>query len=223
MRSRTIHFLVFAVLVTVRSSFAASAGRDAAYERLRDEERVTQLVEQVSDDIGKRRLDAALKKAEAAVALAPGNSTALNAKGAALVELKRYDEAAKVLAAAVANDPQNFPAQFNQAEILSLQKKYAEAATEFTSLKSHFGDMPVLKYKIFLCDLLGGREDEAREALRDLRYPTDGVAWYFAHIADDLKAGRRAEAKKLLAAAQAIHGDATVTYRETLEDIGLLK
>jgi len=216
-------FLLASSALAAAQSASTLAGRDAAYERLRDEERVTKLVEQVSDDIGKRRLAAALKKAEAAVALTPGNSAALNAKGAVLVELKRYDEAAKVLAAAVANDPQNFPAQFNQAEILSLQKKYAEAGEQFAALKSHFGDLPVLKYKIFLCDLLGGREEDAREALRDLRYPSDGAAWYFAHIADDLKVGNRAEAKKLLAAAEAIHGDETFTYRETLEDIGLLK
>lgn len=220
MRLRALLFLASAALASAQSS---KAGRDAAYERLRDEERVAHLVEQAADDLDKDHRESALKKAEAAVALAPGNSVALNAKGAALVELKRYDEASRVLAAAVANDPRNFPAQFNLAEILSLQKKYAEAGEQFASLKSRFGDLPVLKYKIFLCALLGGHDAEAQEALHRMRYPADGAAWYFAHIADDLKAGRRAEAKKLLAAAEAIHGDEISTYRETLEDIGLLK
>ena len=222
MRLRALLFLASAALTVARPA-AALTGRDAAYERLRDEERVTKLVEQAADDINHHHYEAALKNADAAVALAPGNSAALNARGAALVELKRYDEASKVLSAAVANDPQNFPAQFNLAEILSLQKKYDEAATEFAALQSKFGNLPVLKYKIFLCALLGGHDAVAREALRDMRYPADGAAWYFAHIADDLKSGNRAEAKKLLAAAEAIHGDETVTYRETLEDIGLLK
>lgn len=222
MRLSALLFFASAALAVAQSA-AALTGRDAAYERLRDEERVTKLVEQAADDIKKHHYDAALKKADAAVALAPGDSSVLNAKGAALVELKRYDEAAKVLAAAVANDPKNFPAQFNLAEILSLQKKYDEAATKFTALQSRFGDLPVLKYKIFLCALLGGHDAEAQEALRDMRYPADGAAWYFAHIADELKSGDRAGAKKLLAAAEAIHGDEIVTYRETLEDIGLLK
>lgn len=215
--------LAFATLAHAQPGSPAPAGRDAAYERLRDQELFSKLIEQAGDDLKKRHYQAALKKADAAEKLAPGNAEALNAQGAALVELKRYDEAAKALDAAVAADPNSLPPRYNQAEMLAMQKKYADAAAEFGRLETQFGILPLLKYKIFLCKLLAGDADDAADELRRMRYPEDGAAWYFAFIADRLKAGQRGEAKRLLTAAKAIHGDETATYLESLQESGLLK
>jgi predicted Zn-dependent protease len=223
MRHLALLLLAFATLARAQSASPAPADREAAYERLRDQELFSKLIEQAGDDLKKRHYQAALKKAETAKKLAPGNAEALNAQGAALVELKRYDEAAKALAAAVAADPNSLPPRYNQAEMLAMQKKYADAAAEFGLLETQFGPQPLLKYKIFLCKLLAGDTDDAAAELRGLRYPEDGAAWYFAHIADQLAAGQRSEAKRLLAAAKAIHGDETITYLESLQESGLLK
>jgi tetratricopeptide (TPR) repeat protein len=223
MRHLALLLLAFATLAQAQPATPAPAGRDAAYERLRDQELFSKLLEQTGNDLKKRHYQAALKKAEAAEKLAPGNAEALNAQGAALVELKRYDEAAKALADAVAADPNSLPARYNQAEMLAMQKKYDDAAADFALLETQFGPQPLIKYKIFLCKLLAGDTDDAETALRRMRYPEDGAAWYFAHVADRLKAGQRGEAKRLLSAAEAIHGDETATYLETLQESGLLK
>ncbi|MDD5198882.1 MAG: tetratricopeptide repeat protein [Terrimicrobiaceae bacterium] len=213
-------------LLALASAAAAPAGavsRDEAFARLRDEARVAKLEEQSADDVKNHRYEVALKKAIEADALRPGNPIILNTKGAALTELGRYDEATKALEAAVAADPQAFQPQFNQGEMLSLQKKYSDAAVQFTVLLSRFGAIPIIKYKIYLCYVLTGQKNLASDALRTMRYPEDGAAWYFAHAVDRLQAGQRSEALRLLAAADAIHHEEAQTYRDTLRGTGLLK
>lgn len=201
----------------------AAGSPAAAYESLRDDARVTKLVKEVDSDIKARRYDEALKKADEAAALRPEDPAALNAKGAALTELKRFDEAAKALDAAAAADPKAFAPQFNRGEILFLQKKYLDAALLFSELQDHFGALPLLKYKIYLCYALDGSKDRANEALASMRYPQDGEAWYFAYAAARLLDGNRGEAKRLIATADAINPKETAAYHDTLRETDLLK
>ena len=206
------------------AAFPLAAGtREDAYADLRNEAHATKLIDQASADIKAHRYEAALKKADEALALQPGNAIALNARGAALTELRRFPEAEKALDAAVAADPKSFPQQFNQGELLALQKKYSDATVQFDVLQGRFGPLPILKYKIYLCYALNNQPDRAAEALANLRFPQDGAAWYFAQAADRLMAGKKSEANRYISAAEAIDDENAQTYRDTLVDAGLLK
>jgi len=219
---RCIPFFL-AMVSAVAANPPTTSDRAAAVERLSKEALVNRLLEQSAADIQSRHYQAAFDKATQAEKLRPNDPVILNIKGAALVELRRFDEAAKALDAAVAADPKAFAPQFNQGEMLSLQKKYADAALQFALLQSRFGPIPRIKYNLYLTNALAGRKDDAIAALLLMRYPEDGIAWYYAQAADCLLSGKRTEANKLLTAAAAIHKDEDNTYRDTLVAAGLLK
>jgi Flp pilus assembly protein TadD len=219
---RCIPFFL-AVATAVAANPPTAADRAAAFERLSKDALVERLLEQSAADIQSHHYQAALDKATQAEKIRPADPGILNTKGAALVELRRFDEAAKALDAAVAADPKAFAPQFNQGEMLSLQKKYADAALQFALLQSRFGPLPRIKYNVYLMNALAGRKEDAIAALLLMRYPEDGIAWYYAQAADCLLAGKPAEAKKLLATAAAIHREEVSAYRDTLVNAGLLK
>ncbi len=211
------------LLILAAGAIAAPSDRETALHRIQNEALVAKLLEQSAADLKAHDYAAALKKAEAAEALQPGNSIILNTKGAALTELKRYDEASLALDAALAADPTAFAPQFNQGEILALQKKYSDAAVQFSILQSRFGPLPLIKYKLYLCYALSGQKDRATAARLALRYPEDGPAWYFAQAVDRLQSGDRRTALRLIAAAEAIHDEDASTYRDSLRESNLLK
>ncbi|MGH8046643.1 MAG: hypothetical protein ACREKL_05320 [Chthoniobacterales bacterium] len=213
------------VLILIGTAAAAFAQdkRETAYDQLRDDARATKLVEQVADDIKAHRYEDALKKANEAATLRPADAVTLNARGAALSRLRRYAEAESALKAAVTADPKAFPPQYNLAEELYLQKKYFDALAALKTLVSRFGPLPILKYDIYLCSLLCGLKQQSSSALAEMHFPQDGAAWYYAHAADLLMAGKKNEAKKLMKIADHIDADDAQPYRETLMDLELLK
>ncbi len=213
--------------LTLASALAApppgEADREAAFARLTAEARVTTLLDQSAADIKDRRYELALQRADAALALSPGNPIALNTRGAALTELGRYDEARRTLDEAIKASPDAFPPRFNQGEVIFLEKKYLEAAGHFADLETRIGPAPILKYKLYVCYALAGKTDLAAQMLGRMRYPEDGAAWYFAFAVDRLRSGRAADANELIRAAEAIHPKDSSTYRDTLVESGLLK
>lgn len=218
--------LLLALLVAASSLQAADPApvdRNAAYERVRDSGKVAILVERAGTELSRGRDEAALAAASEAVELAPKNPDALNTKAAALIKLERYSEAEPLLEEALAINPDHFDAQFNRAEALFLQGKYSDALAEFRLLFTKYPSRPVLKFKLYLACHMAGRDDLASEVLRTLRFPSDGVAWYYAQAADKLIANDPRAAKKLLKTARAIHPDEAPRYDEALTDAGLLK
>lgn len=212
-------------LILAATAFAAFAEtqRDQNYDRLRDDSLASRLIEEVADDISMHRYEDALKKADTAAALRPGNAVALNARGAALSRLRRFGDAEAALKAAVTADPKAFPPRYNLAELLYLQGRYLDAIAELLSVQSSFGPLPLVKLDIFLCYALADRKQEAAASLAELRFPQDGAAWYYAQAADRLLAGKTAEARRLMKVADAIDKDDAQPYRETLVDFGLIK
>lgn len=211
----------------VATAFAASptpAERNAAFRQAQHGSEIDRQLDLAAKDIEADRFEAALARIVEVEKLRPNDAIVLNTKGAALVELRRFDEAKVALEAAAAADPESFAPRYNLGEILSLQKKHLEAAGHFTVLETRFGELPLLKFKVYVSYALADRIDRAAERLATLRFPDDGAAWYFAQAADRLLAGKKREAERLMATATAIHPDEEVApYRDTLRDSGLLK
>lgn len=214
--------LIFA-LSSLQAEEKAPVDRNAAYERVRDTEKLGMLIERAGTNISDGKSEAALADATLAVELEPENPSALNAKAAALIDLQRYDEATPLLEEALRNDPDHFPALFNRAEVLLLQRKYSDAAVEFRMLYSKFPNNPLVKFKVYLSYHLAGRDDIAHDVLNSLRFTFDGPAWYYAQAASKFIANDPRGARKLIRTAKAIHPEDAGRYEEALEEAGLLK
>jgi len=113
-----------------------------------------------------------LKQLDALDARQPDLATAKNLRGVALMRLKEYGRAEKALQKARELDPNLWEARFNLAELSFLQKKWGEARERFEALAAQPNEpgqettADLIQFKIFLSDLLGGRQKEAA-AMRD--------------------------------------------------------
>jgi Flp pilus assembly protein TadD len=218
-----MRLLVLILAATAAAAFAQASSRDADYDKLRNDALASRLVEEVEKDIKAHRYEEALKKADEAATLRPGDAVTLNARGAALSRLRRFKEAEAALKAAVTADPKAFPPQYNLAETFFLQGNYADALSELQKLQARFGNRALIKFDIFLCYAVSGRKQGADAALAGILYPHDGAAWYYAQAASHLLAGRKAEAKRLMKIADGIDWDDAQPYRDALVDFGLVK
>ncbi len=202
---------------------AIPASRQEAYQMVEAQSRLASNLSQVQKALEDRDYEHALALAEESLAIDPENTLARNARGAALVQLRRYDEASVEFERILAADPDFFQAHYNLGEILFLQEKYADAAIHYRLMSNRYGETTLLKFKLFLSYLLGGDAERAASVLATIRYTIDGPAWYYAHAANFLEAGEEGQARRLLTTAGALHATDGVLYQLTLRDAGLVK
>ncbi len=202
---------------------SATTSRQTGLDRIETAARIDHVLNQIQDELDARRYDESLKLSTLALALESDNPFALNGKGASLVQLGRLDEARAAFERAIELKPDLFQAQYNLGEILFVQEKYSDAAAHFQAMAGKHGPTSILKFKLYLCHLLGGQPERAREALAAIRYSIDGPAWYFAHAAGLIKSGDTAKGRQLITTAAAIHGKGATLYRQALRDAGILK
>lgn len=219
---------VLATLIALSAATIVAAEptltRDEAFRQIQSEATAQSILLEASSDLEAKRYEDALAKLDALPAEQVGADPALlNARGAALVQLGRDDEARTVFNEVLQLDPTFFPARFNQGEILFQEGKYDEAAAHFLIMAQQSGPNPLLKFKLFLSYLLAGNDLRADTALRDIRFPLDGPAWYFAQAAEQFQSGDIDAGQRLTQTARTIHKDDATSYVESLEDAGLLK
>ncbi len=201
----------------------AALTRNEAFRKIQSDADARNVLEKAAEDLEAKRYEAALSRIEAVPPeIRDASSALLNARGAALVQLDRIDEASVVFTQALELDPTSFPARFNVGEVLFRQEKYAEAASHFRTIIDDTGPKPLLKFKLYLSLLLAGEESSAGFALRNIRFPLDGPAWYFAQAADQAKLGDADRARDLAAAGRKLHPDDSISYADSLEDAQLL-
>jgi len=186
--------------------------------KLSAESRLGTMMQQVVTALAKKNFEQALGLIDEASKVSPDDPTLLNARAAALLQMEKYDEAKAILESLLAENPEFFQADYNAGEILFLQGDHAGARAHFERIRGKYGDLPLLRFKILLCDLLAGNDTAAAQAARLFRFPADAPAWYFAHAALAAKAGDTREARKLMDVATEIHGkDGTALFTETIE------
>lgn len=206
---------------TTTPAETTSGDASMGWQQMLKQAKIDNLLAAAAEDVKDRKFEKALANAEAALALAPNNPVALNTAGAALVQLRRFEEGRTILERAVEINADLFEPAFNLGEVYFLEGNYAEAAHQFRLLSYRFGSPPVLKFKMFLSYLLAGYPDSAKQVLREIRFPTDGPAWYYAHAAMAASDGNRGEARRLMRAANAIHGGDAAFFKQAIEDSGL--
>ncbi len=224
MPSASPKFFAFFVFCICTIPLTSHAQTDKLLAEIASEAKTERLIGQVTAELNAKRYDKALDLINEAEEIDPDNPMLANARAAALIQLERTDEARTVLIALVEENPSFFQADYNLGEILFLNKDYQAASEHFRRMQNTFGAIPLLRFKLLLCEILSGQELEAGITLRTFRYPADAPAWYYAHAAMAASKGDQRSAKQLVRTVERIHGmDATALFRDTLSEVDLLK
>jgi Tfp pilus assembly protein PilF len=172
--------------------------------------------------VNKQDLDGALTIVDEAVRNNPKSFAALTLRGMIHSQKKQWTSAEADFNAALALDPTNMVVKFNLGEIKFVQKDYAAARTRFQALTTDpvMGDFA--SYKVFLCDLFGGHEDQAKKELDGWDEET-GPSFFFGKAAWDLVHKNTDEARSYLTSAQSIFpASKNQFYAASLRDLGYL-
>jgi Tfp pilus assembly protein PilF len=167
--------------------------------------------------------DGALNDLNQAVQLKPDSAFPYLLRGSLFTQKKKFAEAEADFAAAYKLDPNNVVIKFNLSELKFMQKHYDDARTGFFPLQKDpdMGDFAM--YKVFLCDLFGGHEDQAKTELDAINQKGDDASYYFSNAAWDLYHKKTEDARSWLISASHIYDMKKFsTYGESLNYLGYL-
>jgi len=198
-----------AVLLLALVSPGIAPGQEAAPDRAADplvlQRRLAMVLRQSTQHYEAGEYDSALERLGAIQGPAAEDLSVLNLRGAILTKLGRYDEAAQSFRAILSTQPDFFPAAFNLGEVEFIRGDYAGALELFGDMRRREPRNELVRFKILLCQLLLGQDEEAQKTARGLVPAGSTPAWYYAQAMLARKAGDEASARKHLGAAKAIY------------------
>jgi len=168
-------------------------------------------------------VDGALADLTQAIQANPSSTGAYVLRASIYCQRHQWKEATDDFLAAQKIAPTNVVVKFNLVEIKFMQKQYDEARPGFLSLASdpEMGDFA--QYKVFLCDLFGGHEDQAKKELDVFNAAMGNPSYYFANAAWDLVHKDIEGARGWLVSATHIYPvNKFTTYGQSLRDLGYL-
>jgi len=178
-----------------------------------------ELLQRAIRDFDKKNYDDALKALAELDQKMPNDPLVLNLMGAAYTRKKDFGKAEDYFKRSLEKAPDFFPSKFNVGELLFLQKRYAEALDFFGKMLATSPRNELLQFKVFLCQLQLGRDEEAAKTLSEIKYPGDTPAWYYAQAALEHKKGHASKASEYIKGARFIFGPKTALFDETFEDL----
>ena len=134
--------------------------------------------------------------------------SALNLRGAILTKLGRYNEARQLFESILATDPNYLPAAFNLGEVQFLAGDYESALQSFQSMRRRDPRNELVRFKILLCFVALGRDDEAKKIADGLIPAGSTPAWYYSQAMIARRAGDQKLSNKHLTAARSIYQEA---------------
>jgi Tfp pilus assembly protein PilF len=171
----------------------------------------------------KKDLDGALTICDQAVKDNPKSFAALTLRGMIYSQKKQWTSAESDFNGALVIDPTNVVVKFNLGEIKFVQKQYDAARAKFQPLTADpvMGDFAA--YKVFLCDLFGGHEDQAQKELDVFNKAESHPSYYFGNAAWDLFHKNTDDARSWLTSASNIYVPSkNQFYAASLKDLGYL-
>ena len=138
---------------------------------------------------------------------------------------QQWESAAKDLQAVLQVDNANAEAKFDLADIKFMQHQFDDARVAFVALPESKDDelRDLTKYKIFLCDLLGGHEEIAAKELAAFNQAASGASYYFGNASWDLVHKKPEEARTWLMSAGNIYpARKHLQYMTVLKEMGYL-
>ncbi len=165
----------------------------------------------------------ALERLDKADAIRMETSIALNLRGAIATESGEFDLARSLFVKALEKDEEYFAPRFNLGEILFLEKQYNEARAHFQGMLQDMPDNELLQFKIFLTYLLQDKMEEAKQALAQIKFPSDTPSYYFANAALDFYNKKEEEARSWIDSSKRIFGEqSNHFYMRSMADIGFI-
>jgi Tfp pilus assembly protein PilF len=186
-----------------------------------DQSDIAAILRQSINFLRQNRPDEALDKANAALVADPHNWACYFVRGNVYAITKQWDLAEQDYLAAEKMNDQNSAIKYNLADIQFAQKKYALARPGFAHLANdqELGDQAT--YKVFLCDLFGGYEDNAAKDLANINQTGANASYYFANAAWSLYHQKTDDANGWLNSARKIYPPAKFQrYSASLEVLG---
>ena len=195
-----------ALLLTLLSTGAAQeAAPDPAADPLVMQRRLAMVLRQSTQHYEAGEYQAALDRLGMLQGPAAEDLSALNLRGAILTKLGEYDTARDLFRSVLATDPDFFPAAYNLGEVDFLRGDYAAALETFQRIRRTEPRNELVRFKVFLCELLLGRDEEAAKIARGLIPAGNTPAWYYAQAMLARKAGDEKSAVRHISAARAIY------------------
>jgi hypothetical protein len=181
------------------------------------------MLKQAYELLKDKNIDGALQLTDEAVKNSPKSFAALTLRGMIYSQKKQWTSAEADFNSALVLDPTNVVVKFNLGEIKFVQKQYDAARVRFESLATDpvMGDFA--SYKVFLCDLFGGHEAEAKKELDVFNVAEEHPSYYFGNAAWDLYHKNTDDARGWLTSAGNIYiPSKNQFYAASLKDLGYL-
>lgn len=193
-------------------------------------EQAKKLMAAAIDKMKNNDADGALADLDQAIRLYPTSTGAYVLRASIYTQKKQWAQADADFKAAAKIAPTNVVLKFNLIEIKFMQKQYDQARPGFLALET---DPDVLKqapemvdfakYKVFLCDLFGGHEAQARKELDVFNDAMGDPSYYFGNAAWDLYHRQLGPARDWLLSASRVYAPSkNQFYAQSLHDLGYL-
>ena len=214
---RTIAALLLALLST---GAAQEPAPDPVADPLVMQRRLAMVLRQSTQHYEAGEYQAALDRLGALQGPAGQDLSVLNLRGAILTKMGQYEEAAGLFQSILTTDPDYFPAAFNLGEVEFIRGDHAAALESFEQMRRRDPRNELVRFKVFLCRLLLGQNDEAQKMARGLIPAGNTPAWYYAQAMLARKAGDEKTAAKHLSVARSIYTDSGCKlFDESIETI----
>lgn len=168
-------------------------------------------------------LDGALQKVNQAIQANPKSINSYIFRGAIYSQKKQWPQAEADFTTAYKLDEKNSVVKFNLAEVRFVQKRFTDARPGFVELQKESDLADLVSYKIFLCDLLGGHEADAKRELDVFNNVGSNPSYYYSNAAWALVHKNYDDAKSWLISANKIYSpQKNNVYLRSLNEMGLL-
>ncbi|MEZ5328190.1 MAG: tetratricopeptide repeat protein [Verrucomicrobiales bacterium] len=141
-----------------------------------------------------------------------------NLKGAVYTKMREFEQSRTAFDRAIEIDPESFHPQFNLAELEFVEKNWVAAEKAFSALVDRYGNKPLgedleieltterlMQFKIVVCMLMQGREEDALAIIKKFNYLEDNPAYYYGYAAVEFSKGNKEEAQTWLESAKRIY------------------
>ena len=187
------------------------------------DEGAKRLIAQALQQMNGNDVNGALSSLTQALKLNPNATGAYVLRASLYCQKKQWTQAEDDFRSAQKLAPTNVVLQFNLVEVKFMQKQYDLARTGFLALEKDPDMGDFASYKVFLCDLFGGHEDQAKKELDVFNDAMGNPSYYFSNAAWDLVHRDLEGARQWLLSASRIYPlQKNTYYAQSLHDLGYL-
>jgi len=189
------------------ASFAAQAQESPSTDPLLAQQRLAAVLRQATADYDRGDFQGALGLLDSLGGAAANDLSVLNLRAATLTKMGQYDQAKRIFDEIVSANPDYFPAAFNAGEVQLMAGDREGALETFRRLRQRDPRNELLRFKVFLCQFVLGRHDQAAKTAAAMQPAGATPSWYYARHLLARQAGDEGKAREHLRAAHKLYGE----------------